>query len=538
MPSFMHARGIAPSFVIIVVLGGFTNGCGTSATTRATRVGVGCKPAAASPGESILCSANVYDSGAGAGSLPTGTVEFSVAPTGSFTSRTCLLARGATFSACAVPLTSGAGRQIVTATYAGDKSHNKSEGETMVTVLRPTRAAVACRLTRTSVRREVTCMATVEDAGIGSATAPTGSVAFTAVPSGTFAASGRCTLSPAGSHAGCKISYKPLAGRQTVSASYSGDAIHAVSSASITIAGLYATRVTVSCAPSRVPAGHATSCEAIVADVGAGTAPTGSVSFRATPSGSFASRGTCALIASRRRRACTLGYTPTGGAQTVAASYDGDATHRPSRGETTVSTPRPTALTVTCTPAEVSTEQSIACTANVRDTGTSSASTPTGPVSFSAAPAGRFARGHSCTLVSAACKVTYTPVAGEQTITATYRGDNAHDPSHGGATVTYKVPVSSSVKCVREHTSTMSYACTATVADTAGAAPPPTGTIIFSSDAHGSFRPHGTCTLETAGGSSSCTVTYLPAPGRQTVSASYGGDAAHGTSTSRPTAPF
>jgi hypothetical protein len=89
-----------------------------------------------------------------------------------------------------------------------------------------------------------------------------------------------------------------------------------------------------------------------------------------------------------------------------------------------------------------------------------------------------------------------------------------------------------------QHTSPISYACTATVTDTAGAAPAPTGTVTFSSDTHGSFRSGTTCTLKTTGASSNCTVTYVPAPGRQTVSASYGGDAAHGTSMSRPTVPF
>jgi hypothetical protein len=311
-----------------------------------------------------------------------------------------------------------------------------------------------------------------------------------------------------------------------------------MSSASTSIAGRYATRLAVGCAPSRVRAGHATSCEAIVADVGSGTVPTGSVSFSATPSGSFASSGTCALTASRNRRSCKIDYTPTGGEQTVTATYPGDTSHEPSHGVTKVSTPRPTAVTVTCTPAQVSAEQSIACTATVRRTGAGSSSKPTGSVSFSAAPAGRFAHGHSCTLTSAACKVTYTPLPGQQMMTATYDGDSGHDQSHSTTTVTYKVPISSSVKCLLQHASTIGYACTATVTNTASAAPAPTGTVTFSSDTHGSFHPDKTCTLKAAGASSNCTVTYLPAPGQQTVSVSYAGDAAHGPSVSRPTAPF
>jgi hypothetical protein len=80
--------------------------------------------------------------------------------------------------------------------------------------------------------------------------------------------------------------------------------------------------------------------------------------------------------------------------------------------------------------------------------------------------------------------------------------------------------------------------CTATVADTAGTGPTtPTGTVTFTSDTSGgAFSSSGSCTLAPAGtaGQASCPVTYTPGTvgsGTQTITASYGGDAGHTTST-------
>jgi hypothetical protein len=76
------------------------------------------------------------------------------------------------------------------------------------------------------------CTVTVSDTASGSATTPGGSVSFSSDSPGSFSGSGSCTLS-AGS---CQISYTPAAigsGTHKITANYSGDTAHAVSSASI-----------------------------------------------------------------------------------------------------------------------------------------------------------------------------------------------------------------------------------------------------------------------------------------------------------------
>ena len=81
--------------------------------------------------------------------------------------------------------------------------------------------------------------------------------------------------------------------------------------------------------------------------------------------------------------------------------------------------------------------------------------------------------------------------------------------------------------------------CTATVTDTAATGQAtPTGTVTFKSDTSGgTFTPAASCTLSPAStaGHASCPVTYTPAQvgtGTQTITASYGGDNTHTTSTS------
>ena len=68
--------------------------------------------------------------------------------------------------------------------------------------------------------------------------------------------------------------------------------------------------------------------------------------------------------------------------------------------------------------------------------------------------------------------------------------------------------------------------CTATVADTgAGGATAPTGAVSFTATGQGSLT---SCTLAGgAGATASCSTTYVPqAPGTNTITADYGGDAA------------
>ena len=78
--------------------------------------------------------------------------------------------------------------------------------------------------------------------------------------------------------------------------------------------------------------------------------------------------------------------------------------------------------------------------------------------------------------------------------------------------------------------------CTVTVSDTAsGMELAPTGIVSLSSNATGSFAPQASCSLSSSGsvGAASCSVSYTPAAvgsGPHTLSAVYGGDSSHGSS--------
>jgi hypothetical protein len=97
---------------------------------------------------------------------------------------------------------------------------------------------------------------------------------------------------------------------------------------------------------------------------------------------------------------------------------------------------QPTTTTVACAPGQLALPGSAICTATV-----SGSSAPTGAVVFSSSGAGTFAPTTSCALAAggatqATCELAYTPtVAGGQTITAAYGGDEADGPSSATTTV-------------------------------------------------------------------------------------------------------
>jgi sugar lactone lactonase YvrE len=99
----------------------------------------------------------------------------------------------------------------------------------------------------------------------------------------------------------------------------------------------------------------------------------------------------------------------------------------------------PTSTSVNCSPTSVAVQAASTCTATVTDTATSGPSTPTGSVSFSAAPStGTFGGSGTCSLSETgttgvgSCQVSFMPsVAGSYTITGGYLGDSTHQASDG-----------------------------------------------------------------------------------------------------------
>src|SRR5207247_306893 len=132
--------------------------------------------------------------------------------------------------------------------------------------------------------------ATVTDSTPTSASAPSGTVSFTA-----DLASNACTGSTRGGastnpltvavSSSCAVSYTPtVVGPHTITASYGGDASHLGSSGAFVVTALkHETSTEVSCMPAMVPVGSPSSCTATVTDSTptSASAPSGTVSFTA-----------------------------------------------------------------------------------------------------------------------------------------------------------------------------------------------------------------------------------------------------------------
>jgi PKD repeat protein len=194
------------------------------------------------------------------------------------------------------------------------------------------------------------------------------------------------------------------------------------------------------------------------------------------------------------------------------------------------------AISVSCSPNSVIVNQASTCTATVNDTSTGSTITPTGTVIFAeTGPAGSFSS-TICTLSSGSCLVTFTPSAtGTALVTATYGGDSIHGGStSASASVTVNPrTTSTALVCTSPVVVNQASSCTATVSDTSpGTAVTATGSVTFNETGPGGSSSFTTCTLT----SGSCSVTFTATTtGTALITGSYGGDAAHETSTSAAT---
>lgn len=235
---------------------------------------------------------------------------------------------------------------------------------------------------------------------------------------------------------------------------------------------------------------------------------------------------------------CTLtGTSPASGFLTGGLGTTTDVTATYSCAAATHST----STAVTCTPNPDPVNASTTCTATVTDT-SGSPTTPTGNVTFGTNKTGSF-DSTTCALSGGSCSVSYTPGAGSEgthTITASYAGDSTHSSSSGNTDLTVSTrTTSTTVSCASASIPVNgSITCTATVADTAsGTAIVPTGTVTFGVTGSGSLSfSNTTCPLD---GTGKCSVTNTPALGSEgtyNISASYGGDTDHATSSS--SSPF
>lgn len=207
---------------------------------------------------------------------------------------------------------------------------------------------------------------------------------------------------------------------------------------------LDATATSVTPSPSSVTIGNTITFTANVTDIPSPpTTPTGKVTWSDGVAGGSFTPSSCSLGPSGN---CTSVYTPPSKAATVTitASYGGDLGHSISSGTSTLTVNlRSTSTKVSPNPSTVIIGNTIAFSVTIADTSSGSASTPSGTVTWSDGVAGgSFSKPGSCSLLSGACTIVYTPpsTSGPVTITATYGGDPTHAVSSGTSSLTILTP--------------------------------------------------------------------------------------------------
>ena len=391
--------------------------------------------------------------------------------------------------------------------------------------LRPTTTSLACSPTfvvLSSSTPSITCTATVTDTSASPIT-PTGTVAFSITspspPPGSlsFPSSARCTMSavagPSGKAACSLAPFTPGAGSggsYPITAAYSGDSVHAPSSAAsgfsvvTPVEGVQALMSIVHGMdlPRGIAAGLDANLNAALSSLNHGD-----------------NRGAVNQLDA---------FVRTVNAQSGRQVPPSDAQELVADSQSIVNVLiAPTTTAISCTPSSSdrqSEERAFSLTCTVTVTGGTGPNTPTGNVAWSGtSPTGSF-QPRQCNLDRrGTCSVTYVGTsAGTVTITGGYAGDTVNQPSSGSATVT-----------ISKATTTVSLSCESStvskgqkvICDVTVAGVDPTGKVSFStSPSAGSFSTT-TCTLSGGPGDAHCSVTYTDASsGRMTITANYSGD--------------
>jgi hypothetical protein len=207
------------------------NGLGTTTllvSPRTTTMSLNCSPAQVAAGQSTICSATVTDTTPGSPSIPTGTVSWSTASSGSFSATTCNLSGAGSSSSCSVSYTStSAGSEEINASYSGSTIQPSLVQSAVLAITERTISlTVNCTPSQIQTRQETTCTATVTDTTPAGATNPTGNIAWASSGSGSFS-SNTCSLSGTGASESCWVTYSPSSsGSQVITGTYSGDSTH------------------------------------------------------------------------------------------------------------------------------------------------------------------------------------------------------------------------------------------------------------------------------------------------------------------------
>lgn len=520
---------------------GSSNSFTLHASKRPSAVNDNCSPETLPVNTKSKCIATVADTGGGTRSVPSGSVDFALTSSGTFTSLSCTLSAGS----CSVEFMPSSGQEgpiSLPTAYGGDADHFPSKGlgtDVLSATVRGTTALVSCIPSISSSGSQVACMATVKDSsGSGVALIPKGNFSFSTSGGGNFSPASCSLVALTSDSSACTVHYAPATGSigsQQIGGKYGGDVDH--SSATATPFTLQirarASSLSLSCGSGYVTVNTPIGCTATVTDVSGLTpqTPTGWVGFETSRAGSF-SPSACTIHSG----SCSVTYTPRAGSEggvTITASYSGDANFGSSSGTAVISVDqRLSSMTLGCAPSTVPVNAPTTCTAKVSDsTSVGISITPTGTVTFSSL-GGTFGSGASCSLSAGTCSVTFTPTPGSEgavLVEAGYSGDVDHYSSAASVGVTATTrSVTVSVMCAPSSIfPAQSTTCTVTVTDFDTGSPiVPTGTVHFSANVSGTFTPTD-CTLS----SGSCSVSYsTPTIGPPTtiaITATYSGDTDH-----------
>jgi len=225
--------------------------------------------------------------------------------------------------------------------------------------------SVTCAPFTVTVTTPTQCTATETGAS------PTGTVTWTTNSTGTFSPK-TCALS-SGS---CSVSYTPsVPSPVKVTAGYAGDSNNPASSGSFSFSVVKAvTTETVTCSPSPVTTGSATTCS----DSVSGLSPTGTITWASSGVANFSPAATCMLSAG----SCAVNYTPSSTASpvTITGVYSGDADNEGASAMFALSVAQ---VTETSTSASTTTSSSTmtsttAATSTISAASTTSSQTSTG----------------------------------------------------------------------------------------------------------------------------------------------------------------
>ncbi len=509
----------------------------TILTIHTTSVAITPNSASFVPGNAITFTSTVSDT-SNSPTTPSGTVSWSDGGAGgSFSSSSCTLSSG-TCTTSYTPSSSAPNSITITATYAGDGTHQTSSGTSQLSQSNQDTSSVLVTSSSSTISSggQVTITATVTDTS-NSQNIPTGTITWSDGNIGGILSSPSCNLSSGV----CNITYTAPSNIQnsiTITASYSGDSVHTTNSGTFVLTSslLTPTSVTISPNPASYVSGNTLTFTATVTDTSnSQNIPTGAVTWSDGNTGGVFGTSSCTLTSGT----CTTSYTPATNSPesiTITATYGGDGIHQTNAGTSalTINSIHATTLAITPNPASVSPGGSVTFTATVTDS-SSSPITPTSSVSWSDGNGGGVFDQTSCTLTSGACTVSYTPATNPPnavTITASYNGDNSHQASTGSSQLTTNVLHTTTASITPNpgtFTAGTPITFTVTVSDTSEPTSVMIGIVKWTDNgAGGSFSPDA-CIIS----NNHCSLDYTPPSnpsGSITITASYAGDSTHSAS--------